>query len=381
MNSTTLKVLQFICPTGFYGAERWILALANNLNKDEIQCDLAVTQEGQQNLKDITQKFQETGGQTYELPMKGRFDVQIINKLCQLIREKNIDIIHTHGYKSDIIGVIAAKKTSIKSVCTPHGFENVNDLKLKFFIQLGCLSLHFFDKIAPLSKQLCEDIKKYKVSTKKIAYIQNGVDLTEVNAISKQKQQMNDTTGAKEEKRIGFIGQMISRKNLFSLLDTFELLYQSHLNIRLILIGDGDQRAALTAHANTLTAKNNIEFLGFRQDRLALLQSFDLFAMTSSLEGIPRCLMEAMAMGIPVAAYNITGIDQLIEHNVTGLLAPLNNQEILAHHWKKLLFDQAIKTQITTNAKAYVLKHFSAQNMAQQYTQLFHELHTTRKEA
>ena len=58
-----------------------------------------------------------------------------------------------------------------------------------------------------------------------------------------------------------------------------------------------------------MISHSKIDFLGFRDDRLVLLQSFDLFVMTSTLEGIPRCLMEATAMGIPVAAYNIAGIE------------------------------------------------------------------------
>ena len=73
--------------------------------------------------------------------------------------------------------------------------------------------------------------------------------------------------------------------------------------------------------ALTLPSAESIHFLGFRNDRLELLSQFDLFVMASSDEGIPRCLMEAIAMDIPVAAYNISGIDQLVMHEKTGLLA------------------------------------------------------------
>ena len=114
---------------------------------------------------------------------------------------------------------------------------------------------------------------------------------------------------------------MISRKNIVDILDVFDQLHHKHPNTRLILLGDGDSRASLEIHRETLNSHKNIEFLGFRDDRLSLLKSFDLFVMTSTLEGIPRCLMEATAASIPVAAYNIPGIDQLISHQKTGLLA------------------------------------------------------------
>ena len=111
-------------------------------------------------------------------------------------------------------------------------------------------------------------------------------------------------------------------------------------NIELVLLGDGDSRESLEAHTQSLSSKADIHFLGYRDDRLDYLKSFDLFAMTSTLEGIPRCLMEACAMETPVAAYDIAGIDQLISHEKTGLLSPLGYKEHLLDCWEKLLSDE-----------------------------------------
>ena len=113
-NSKDINVLQFICPTGFYGAERWILALAKHLPKTSIRCDLAVTLENESRDLELVRIFRNECGETFELPMSHRFDIGIINKLVKLIKERDIHIIHTHGYKSDILGVIAAKKGRYK---------------------------------------------------------------------------------------------------------------------------------------------------------------------------------------------------------------------------------------------------------------------------
>jgi glycosyltransferase involved in cell wall biosynthesis len=96
--------------------------------------------------------------------------------------------------------------------------------------------------------------------------------------------------------------------------------------------------------------------------------------MTSTLEGIPRCLMEACAMEIPVSAYDIAGIDQLITHNESGLLAPLHDREQLLLDWQSLLNDEARAQRLAANAKAFVEKHFSAQRMADEYLDLFERL-------
>ncbi|MCF6324176.1 MAG: glycosyltransferase [Gammaproteobacteria bacterium] len=362
----TINVLQFICPTGFYGAERWILALAKHLAPDNIRCDLVVTIEpGTQNLE-ISRQYKRLGLDTYEISMNSKFDFSVISKLADIIRKNKIDIIHTHGYKSDIIGIMAARKAGIPCVVTPHGFADEKDLKLNLFIWLGCKAMRYAAKVAPLSLQLLEDCKRVGVPVTKIEYIQNGVDLSEVES--------QPVPQSSAEKRIGFVGQMINRKNIFDLLDVFDALHAKHPNTRLILLGDGNQREALEAHAKTLASRNNIEFPGFVNDRLALLKSFDLFAMTSTLEGIPRCLMEATAAEIPVAAYDIPGIDQIIAHDQTGLLAPPGDKQQLLAHWETLLFEPEIATRLSTAAKDYVYKHYSAQRMANEYTTLFEAL-------
>ncbi|WP_448249787.1 glycosyltransferase [Thalassotalea agariperforans] len=367
-----INVLQFICSTGFYGAERWILALAKHLNADNIRCDLAITLEENSQDLELVKHYREKCsfiGDVFEVPMSSKFDLKVINKLVALFKEREIDIIHTHGYKSDILGVIAAKKAGIKVIVTPHGFENAKDFKLRAFIWAGCQVMRFATKVVPLSKQLCDDARRFGVKEQNLEYIQNGVDLSEV-----EEQRLKPFTPDENVKHVGFVGQMISRKNIFDLLDIFNTLQEKHGNLKLSLLGDGEQRAELEQYAKTLKHHDAMHFLGFRDDRLELLQSFDLFAMTSSLEGIPRCLMEATAMGIPVAAYNIAGIDQLITHNESGLLAPLGEKETLTKYWEQLLFDQPLADKLANNARDYVNKHYSAQRMADEYDTLFNQM-------
>jgi glycosyltransferase involved in cell wall biosynthesis len=367
-----INVLQFICSTGFYGAERWVLALVNHLDPSKVRSDLVVTQEGNYKELKIVQQFNIENGQTFELPMAHKFDFSVVNKLVDLIKARDIDVIHTHGYKSDILGIMAARKANIKVVVTPHGFPAHIDFKLKCFIWFGCQSLRFANKVVPLSIQLMEDVKRFGVHKSKISYVQNGVDLSEVEA--QQKLPIKSDFIHNEVKRIGFVGQMIKRKNIEHVLDVFESLSKKHDNLELYLLGDGESREGLEEYTKTLNSRNNIHFLGFRDDRLEWLQSFDLFVMTSLLEGIPRCVMETMAMGVPVSAYNIAGVDQLITHNETGLLANLNDKVVLEQHWETLLFNDEFSENIVINAKKFVYKHYSAQRMANEYNEIFNSL-------
>jgi len=367
-----INVLQFICPSGFYGAEMWILALAKNLDPNKVSCSLVVTRESEEQNLEISKRFRALGLESIQIKMNGRFDFRAILKLSKLIKQKQIDIIHTHGYKSDILGLITAKLSGIKSVATPHGFENAPDPKLRLFIRLGCIALKQFDLVVPLSEDLESDMYRIGVKADRIRLILNGVDLQEI------EEEKNKRTPSEfpdfHEKRIGYIGQMTYRKNIGDLIKTFDLLYSTHKNVRLFLIGDGPMRSELEKQTRSMRSSLKIEFLGYRKDRLSLLREMDLFSMTSSLEGIPRCMMEALAIGIPVAAYNIPGVDELIIHGETGLIAEFGDIDGLKRCWERLLFDTSYAKNISKRGRRHILMNYSAKRMAKEYISLFTEL-------
>jgi glycosyltransferase involved in cell wall biosynthesis len=366
----TINVLQLITPVGFYGAERWVLALINNSDTNLVRHDLAITDEPEEQDLEILNQFPRKAGQAHTVTMNSRFDFSAIKKLVVIIKERKIDIIHTHGYKSDILGFIAAKRTGIKCISTPHGFGQPGSFKVKLFIKIGAALFRFFDMVVPLSRQLQEEVYAFGVSKNKVTYIQNAVDLTEVEKYRLSKQQKN----SKDKKKIGFIGQMIPRKNIKDLLDIFEDVHQQIPNTQLQILGDGESRKEMEEYSKTLSSYLDIQFLGFRHDRMEYLKQFDIFAMTSKDEGIPRCLMEAMGMELAVAAYDIPGIDQLVRHNKTGLLAKFGDKETLAKYWVELLTDEEKSKELARQAKAFVDEKFSGQRMASEYTSLYQEV-------
>jgi len=190
MKTKPINVLQFICPTGFYGAERWVLTLARNSKPEQVHHDLVVTYESEKQNLEIVKQFPKTG-ESFKANMSSPFDLTVISKLSDIIEEKNIDIIHTHGYKSDILGLIVAKKMGIKCISTPHGFGTSKKYKLMVYIQIGLFFLKFFDKVVPLSKQLLNEVLSKGLARKKCTYIRNAVDLTEVDMFLVKKLKKN----------------------------------------------------------------------------------------------------------------------------------------------------------------------------------------------
>ncbi len=367
-----MNILQFITPAGLYGAEMWILALARNLNPEKVNCSLAVSCESESQNLEICERYEALGLDAYKLKMKGKFDPLVILRLVKLIKRKRIDILHTHGYKSDLIGIVAGRIAGIKVIATPHGFENSADRKLRMFIKLGTMSFRCFDRVVPLSEELKSDVMGFRVPSEKIRLIKNGVDLLEIS--TELKSHDSKAFADSVEKNIGYVGQLASRKNVGDLIKTFDLLFEEHKNIRLILIGDGPMREALEKYARSLRSSDQIDFLGYRENRLKIVNKLDLFCMTSSLEGIPRCMMEAMAMGKPVAAFNIPGVDKLIIDGKTGLMAEFGDVPGLKECLKRLLFNQKLADEFAQNGQAHIHKNYSAHRMASEYEKLYFAL-------
>ena len=124
----------------------------------------------------------------------------------------------------------------------------------------------------------------------------------------------------------------------------------------------------------TLGVADAVDFAGYQDEALAWHQRFDVFAMTSNLEGIPRCLMESMALETPIVAYDIPGVDQLIVDEETGLLAPFGDVDKLVEQCARLLDDKPFADTIADRAFETVNARFSAQRMAREYESLFSDI-------
>ncbi len=368
--NTQINVLQLICPSGFYGAERWILALAANIAGKDIQCDLAFTSEQPSRCFDIQDRYTTNQGEVFRIEMSGRFDLRVLAQLDALIRRRNIGVIHTHGYKSDLLGVLAARRRKVKVIATPHGFTKVRSIKDRMYHFAGDWALRNSDLVVPLSEELCRDVTQRGVDPKRVELILNGVDLGEVDAALNEPLDERTVSGP----LLGYVGQLVPRKRVELLIDTFAIIRQQRPDARLEIYGDGSSREALEKRVAESVDRDHIRFFGYVEDRLQRMRGLDLMLMTSSAEGIPRTLMEGMALGVPCAAFEIDGVRELIEPRVSGLLAPSPDVDNLAKQCIELIQDGDFSRLIGTAGAKRIRQHFSARNMAEQYSALYRQV-------
>jgi glycosyltransferase involved in cell wall biosynthesis len=165
------------------------------------------------------------------------------------------------------------------------------------------------------------------------------------------------------------VGRLAPEKGQGLLLEAIASLRAQSRPVHLRLVGDGPDRAWLERRATELGIASSVEFAGWvEQDRLmALYADTDLFVLPSLAEGIPMVLMEAMAMQIPCVAPCITGIPELIEHGVDGMLFAVADAEDLIAQIRLLLDSPDLRTKIRRQARARVVRDYDMARNTQRF--------------
>jgi glycosyltransferase involved in cell wall biosynthesis len=208
-------------------------------------------------------------------------------------------------------------------------------------------------------------LRQWKVPERKLRLIGNALDLAEIQEAAVPARRPDG------DFVLGYIGQLLRRKNLECLLTAFARLARSRGNLRLTIVGEGPLAGDLRRLAVSLGLDGRVTFTGYRADRLAMLKTFDVLVLPSWREGIPRCLMEAMAARVPVVASDIPGSRELIHDGRTGLLFRPEDPDQLAQVIATVLDRQELRQALIEQAHAYVARHCSASRMAEAYAHLY----------
>jgi glycosyltransferase involved in cell wall biosynthesis len=368
MKKNNIKVLELGNPKGIYGAERWILALVNVLDREKITPMVATIKDELDQSAPLCLEAKKLGCLTHVFECYGKFNYDSVSFLKKYIIEKEIDILHTHGYKTDIIGLLAVRGTPCKLITTPHGWTNNPDFKLKCYEMLDRLVFRFFDSVVPLSDKLHDDLLRIPGLKKKLHLIYNGVDISEIKRTDYISEEMSSwkETGAFI---IGYIGRLTEGKGLDVLFNAVK--YYGRQDWKIAIVGDGEIRGKLENLVKSLDIDARVKFFGYIENRIPFLKGFDVFVLPSRSEGIPRCIMEAMVACVPVVATDISGCRDLVIHEKTGLLFAKDSPEELAQNIYRIIDDKELDKRICSEAFAFVDDRYSGTRMAHDYEVLF----------
>ena len=166
---------------------------------------------------------------------------------------------------------------------------------------------------------------------------------------------------------IASAGRLNSQKNFFMLIDAFETVFKRYKNIELRIYGhagDGRIKKQLEEHIEKKDLNNVIKLMGTTNDMKSMLESIDLYVLSSDYEGMPNSLMEAMAAGVPCVSTDCpTGPSDLIQDGENGLLVPVNDAKAMSGAIEKMLF-QLDKEKLAENGRKFVKENYSADVIA-----------------
>ena len=146
--------------------------------------------------------------------------------------------------------------------------------------------------------------------------------------------------------------------------------------VRLLLVGDGPERAAIEAEIQKRGVSSQVRLLGIRSDVSRVLAASDAFLLTSISEGIPLTIIEAMCAGLPVVSTRVGGIPEIVEDEVTALLATAGDDEGLADRLLRLSADPQLREEMGKRGRVHAISHFSEDRMHSEYAALYREMLT-----
>jgi len=324
--------------TLFHFGNPWLLERATDLRLDQ------VILEDRANYKS-----------KYRLPL-------FLWRLKRSLNARGVDLIHSHLLGAALAGSLTAKLAHIPSVVTLHdtytlsGGTNARGI-LSLIRKTGTTVVSISDE---MSRMLSDD---FQLAPKQRCTIVNGVNVARFAA--RRAPLATDNTVV-----LTTIARFVEVKRLDVLLHAAKLI-ETTAPWRLQLIGDGPLRKDLESLCNELSITDRVQFLGFRDEIPQLLNSSDVFVLSSDSEGLSVSIMESMAAGLPTVATNVGGNGDLVDDEVSGFLVPRGDSAALAQKLTTLIENEEIRRKFGAAAKSRAENLYDLDTMTTQYIRLY----------
>ena len=277
--------------------------------------------------------------------------VEEYRRLNALIEQLQPDVVHTHGYRSDVIAGAAARARRTPTVSTVHGFTGNG----RVYELIQCLALRRADAVIPVSRMLVDRLTRARIHRTKIHFVPNGfapppdADLVDRDTARQWLGIDSDVLVA------AWVGRLSREKGADVMI---EAVAKSDHAWRFSIIGDGPERDALLAQAKRLGVSDRITWHGMLPNAGRLLSAFDAFVLSSRTEGTPIALFEAMYAGVPIVATEVGGVPDVISP-AQGLLVPSENPSRIAQALHEIARGHAAAAQRSILARARLLQSFN----------------------
>ncbi len=376
MHERRKKIIYVITKSNWGGAQRYVFDLATSLPGNEFLVTVALGGNGL-----LRDRLEAAGIRVIPIAGLAR-DIGVVRELrafmsiLTILANEKPDVIHLNSSKAAGLGVLAARlyqlttfNLQLTTIFTVHGwpFNEDRSWLWKIFTWLASYvtALLSTDIIVIASREF-KQVKAMPFVVKKAHVIPNGIKAPEFLSREEARRKLEIR---QEALVVGSIGELTWNKNYPELVMVAARLLKERLDFELVVIGEGEDRAEITARIKNSPILDGRKVLfGFREDAYKYLKAFDIFVLNSRKEGLPYVVLEAGAAGLPVAATSVGGIPDIIENDKTGLLVPPYRMD---EALQKLLTEKEMREKLGRALKERVAKMFSFERMLTETRKLY----------
>ncbi|GBE00591.1 capsular glucan synthase [bacterium BMS3Abin08] len=343
------------------GPDKTILLSAEKHNKDLVNPVVVYLRDINDDNFQIGQMAEGRGFKYIEVLDRSKIDIKCIIELNRIVKEYNIDIIHGHDYKTDmlayILGLIHSK---VHLVSTAHGWIT-NSLKGNLYKWIHLRVLRRFENLIAVSAATKELMVASGIDAGRIKVIYNGIDDKHWCNSDKHMSLRKELNIPEHSFVVGTVGRISNEKDYLTFLDVASAITDKIDDVYFAIIGDGkgNEIKDLVKYAEKLGIKNKVLFTGYRSDLLNVYKTFDIFLMTSITEGLPNTMLEAMSMELPVVTTGVGGIPELLEDGKSGFQYEVRDVDGLTGRIMDLISNNALRDQVSEAARKRIEAKFS----------------------
>lgn len=366
---TRVPVLYFTNSTLWGGVEGHICGLLQNLSREMFRAHLVCD-------PTIFERFRTAVPSDVEvtaLQLSSPADVASAMRLARLIRQERFQIVHSHMFWSSLFASPIARACGVPIVMeTLHGTEawrkgwkagNTIDRTINQFVT---------KHIAVCESDARFLAEKKHVPSSKIEVIHNGIDVQRILGSRDVRPAIRHAVGAADSDCVLItVARFHKGKGHRVLLEAMRELAVKHPQGKLVLLGEGEEQAAMRSLCTNLGIAEKVRFAGFQPNVSEWLSAADINVLPTFYEGLPLTILEAMAAGLPTVASNVGGIPEAIEDGVSGLLVPAGDARKLAEAISSLIGDAEARVRIGTAARQGVLRHFTIERQVRATEKLY----------
>ena len=327
----------------------------------------------------LAEQLRDEGHVVEVLERQSGVDWRCARRFARFLREQQVAVIHAHQYTPFFYALMArgfAGRTPI--VFTEHGRQHPDYRRLKRVV-CNRLLLRPDDRVIAVGEAVRQALIRHEgIPASRVELLFNGIRLQLFrNAADDRamRSQVRSELGLSDSEFVVVqVARLNSLKDHATAARAIARAARQVGSLRWLVVGDGEERAALEATLREQQIGGITQLLGSRRDVPRLLAASDVCLLSSISEGIPLTLIEAMAARLPVVATDVGGVAEVVVPDFTGLLAPAKDDATLAQHLIRLAQDRTVGPRLGRNGAARATDLFSFERMAEGYAKVFEEV-------